>query len=395
MIPFTVRHGFPGLALVLIVLFTSAPLSAQQPCPGSDGMIDSETLPRLLAERGYEAHKTFKALVVEVVELKEGGHCYRYFDFNGTSNDRENWWPASNIKIFAAVGALMKLSGWGFGPKAKLHFGYIASKLWSRDELPTKERKRKKELRRRAKLKKKGKWKPLEDVEITAESRLVRKGITHSDNRSYDRLVELAGYEWLNDTLLSDWYGLGRTTLQRSYGGRVRYPDSWRGSLRHAAPLTVKEGDKEKSREESRSERAYEDCPKQGNCTTLLNLAEVMRRVMMHEDLQEEQRFAISPENLKLLRQALAGKRERGLGVVDGMKKVFGADQVKVYHKPGYAMKWFSDVVFVDYPIDGRKWVVAMAAHGGRGVLDEAAALVAELMKSGALSQPIPDPALP
>jgi hypothetical protein len=388
---FTKRLALPGAQVLLVSLLLCAQAFAQQPCPGGSGIVDSERLPELLAERGYVADKSFKALVVEVVELKEGGHCYRYFDFNGTANDRENWWPASNIKIFAAVGALVKLSEWGFGPKAILHFAYTTSKLWSRDELPQKDRKRAKELKHRARLKKKGKWKPLEDVEITV-SRLLRKAITHSDNRSYDRLVELADYEWLNDVLLADRYNLGRTTLQRSYGGRVRYADSWRGSLRHAAPLTVTHKKNKKVRTESRSDRAYDDCPKQGNCTTLLNLTEVMRRVMMHESLAEAQRFAISPENLDLLRQALAGKRERGLGVVNGLKQVFGAENVKIYHKPGFAMKWFSDVVFVDHPADGRKWLVAMAAHGGRNVLDEASVLVAELMKSGALTRPISVP---
>jgi len=314
-------------------------------------MVDTETLGKLLTARGFEPNEDFKALVVSIRETKECGLQYSYYDYRGTSAHRDNWWPASTVKIFAAVAALEKLRHQGFSPRAKLTFHYEEEKLG--------------------------------DVSLSVE-KLVRKTITPSDNTSFDRLVEIVGYEALNGRFFTAEKGLGATVLQRGYGGRHRYQDSGRGSLRHSPRITIREGKRKKVLRTRLSTRTY-SCPKQGNCTSLLDLAECIRRIMLHELLPESERFRLGPKEIELMRSALSGRRKRGMGVVNGIREALGDREVTFHNKPGYALKWFSDNVFVHDVSFHRRWIVVMAGRPGRSALDEAARHVGALLAEGAL----------
>lgn len=192
-------------AVLLIATITALPGPIQKASKPTScdppGMVDTERLGAVLAARGVTVGVDFKALIVEIEEREGCGLVYRYYDHNGTSAEREGWWPASAVKLLAAVAALERLHGWGFGPAASVTFHYLEEDLG--------------------------------DVTLTVEE-IVRAAITPSDNTAYDRLIEIAGYEWLNDIFLTDANGLGASVLQRGYGGRHRYADSGRGSLRNA-----------------------------------------------------------------------------------------------------------------------------------------------------------------
>ncbi len=129
------------------------------------------------------------------------------------------------------------------------------------------------------------------------------------------------------------------------------------------------------------------DCPNNGNCTSLRDLAETMKRGMMHEKLPKKQRFYLGKRELRLLRKALKTKRARGNGVVDGLEKAFADKNKKVelFHKAGYASKWFSDNVFVRVKETNERWIVVMANYSGRGALDQASQLVGEILASDEL----------
>lgn len=357
--------------------------------PAGFARLDSRTLPRLLKERGFQPPRGFKALVVAIVPVPEtgpdaagepgakGGLRFRPFDWRGTSDDRDDWWPASSVKLFAAVAALERVHQLGFPPTTGATYHYDEIRL----PLPAPP----------APTPGAAPQPPPRAVRTTVEA-VVRAALTPSDNQAYDRLVELVGFDRLHRRFLSRRNGLRDTALLRSYAHRVRDPQTGFGTARHSPPITLFDGDRSKRLPEQWG-KATPSCPDQGNCSSLRDLAETMRRVMLHEVLPEDERFDLGEAELALLRSALSAPRERGNGVVDGLREAFGRRPVTFHHKPGYAYRWFSDVVLVEAKDTGERWVVAMAAHRNRGVLDAAARQVGALLAEGRLkAAPEPPP---
>jgi len=371
-----------AVALALLLALPSAAAAGRParraPAPRSEIVkLDRRTLPKLLAARGFTPPRRFKALVV-VVEPRFGTGAapapddpygrlrFRAFDWRGTSQDRTDWWPASSVKLFAATAALEAVHGLGFTPAARVTFHYDRS-----TGLPLRPNGRD----------------PARDEPVTLPlERIVRAAITPSDNQAFDRLVEVVGSDRLNGRFLRPRHGLRDTVLLRSYAYRVVDPATGHGSSRHSPPLTLVEGSRTRRLPERHGTGEY-PC-EQGNCSSLRDLAEVMRRVMLHEELPERERFDLGPAELSLLRDALSAPRERGNGVVDGLRAAFGGRPVRLYHKPGYALRWFSDVVFVEAADTGERWIVAMAGYPGRGALDDAARRVGALLADGPLRPP-------
>ncbi len=318
--------------------------------------LDRTTLPALLAEAGLQPPSGFKALVVRV-HREPDGPKYTFYDFSGTSQDRDDWWPASTVKVFAAVAALERLREWGFTPRATVTF-----------------------------------HDPSGDVTRPVEW-LVRQAITHSDNAAFDLLVEVVGGDemnrWLRERRFRD------TVLLRGYSRRHVDPASKHGILSVSAPITVQEAGRLPRRLPARKGRIRDGCRDLGNCTTLWDLCDCLRRVMLHDRLPDRERLDLGPEEVDLLRSALGGPRERGLGVVRGLRAAFAPREVTCFHKPGFALNWFSDHVFLavgDPAFPEAEWVVAMAARGGRNALDEAARVVGRVLATGRLRS---TPALP
>lgn len=314
--------------------------------------LDSTTLPRLLADRGFKPPATFKALVVAIEKDAGGALSFRPFDYNGTSDDRDDWWPASTVKIYAAVAALAKLKALGGSPRTALTFHY-------------------------------------ESGPVTEELRnLVTKALAISHNISFDRLVEFMGSDELNSGFLTPRNGLKNTVLLRSYSGRFRDPVTGRGSNLYSPRIVFSTAaGKEVVLPERHGKGAFA-CKDQGNCTTLLDLAEAMRRVMLHESLPAAERFALGAKELAVLRRALATIR-RPSGAVEGIEAAFGARKVELFHKAGYSYEWFSDNIFVRAPDTAEQWIVAMANRPGREALDEAARHVGALIAEGVLQREI------
>ena len=332
--------AFCGSVLVILLLAAlAAPAHAATP------ELDQTTLPALLDARKVPLPKHFKALVLVV---GTDGAVTRAYDTGGASDDREDWWPASCVKLFAAVAALEKTHALGFTPGARVTWGY-------------------------------------EKKPVTLSlAAVVRRALIPSDNVAFDRLVEIVGFDDLNGRFFVPRNGLGSTVLLRAYGGRVKNPVTGHGSNRHSPPITLREGKHEETLPARTGEGTFE-CPDQGNCTTLRELAEAMRRVVMHEKLPETERFALGEVELTLLRRSLSAKRPRGNGVVDGLAQGLGDERVTLYHKPGFARRWFSDVVFVDWKGKGRRYIVAMAGYPGRDALDAPALAVGKLLRAGKL----------
>ncbi len=328
-----------------LVLLCSARAAAQAPA------VDSETLPRLLAERGFTPPEGFKALVVRLARSEHGAFETRYFDWNGTADDREDWWPASSIKIFAAVAALERISELGFPLRTWVTYHY------------------------------EGDGEP--DPVVRRFDQIVRLAIAQSNNPAFDMLVELVGFDDINSRFFVPRNGFRSTVFLRGYSNRDRDPETRVNSARPSPAITLRYGRREREIPARVGEGSY-DCPDEGNCTTLLDLAEAMRRIMLHEHLPERERYRLDEDALALLREAMAVARNRRLA--DIFDETFGEIPVQTWHKPGYALRWISDTIFIHRTDTDERWIVAMAARPDRRTLDDAAGHIASLLRAGALS---------
>lgn len=249
----------------------------------------------------------------------------------GDPADRE-WWPASTVKLFAAIAALEALEGLGFDPRATVAF----------------------DREGRAPYTRRFAW-------------LVEQAITQSSNLAYDRLVQFVGNDALHADLLGPARGLGDTALQVPYSQNV-------GSLLASPRITLRQGTRSQVIEPREGEGTAR-CS-MATCTSLNSLVDAMRRVMLHEELPEAERLRLSPGALALLRGALAGRGKRGQEVVEALDRAFKGRAFKgrasrLYHKPGYYPRWRSDVVFV--VVGDRRWALALANEGSRAALDDPA----------------------
>ncbi len=311
--------------------------------------MDTLLLGEFLEKRGYAPPDTFKALIIEIVENEAGGFTYFPMDYLYTSEDRDDWWCASTVKLFAAAAALEKSRAMGFSPKVGLTFDY--------EEEP---------------------------VTQTLEE-LVRRAITDSKNPEFDRLVEFVTSGRLNRYFLTSLKGLPRTVMRRAYSRRVQHPETGKSLNHHSPKIILREGKHEKIQDEHLSKGEWY-CENDGNCTTLRELAEANRRVMMHEHLPPKERYKLGERELKLLRSAMKGEHARG-GVADGLRTAFKGRPIEIFHKGGYADKWFSDNVFLRVHDTDERWIIAMVNRPGRDSLNEAALHVATLIASGELSR--------
>ena len=300
----------------------------------------ADDLGALLAADGAPIPANLKALVVVYGPGDVDG---RRHELRRTASDA-SWWPASTIKIFAAAAALESAHADGIGLRAQVSFAREGRKPYTR----------------------RLDW-------------LVQQAITHSSNLAYDRLVQFTGSAALHAGLLGPDRGMRDTALQVPYSSNV--PD-----LLKSPEITILDGARRLTRP-ARADDGVTRCA-MGTCTTLNDLSEIMRRVLLHSRLPAASRLRIGDKALAAFKRALAGRGKRGQEVVTAVQKAFGRRRVRVFHKPGYYPDWRSDVVGVHALDTDTIWIIALANRGGRGALDEPARRIARLMASGKLPPP-------
>ena len=213
---------------------------------------------------------------------KEGGGL-AYEDFQGGVGALgTNFWPASSIKVLAAVGALEFVGRQGFTGAATVSFGSGAPQ--------------------------------------TIRS-IYDAAVRISDNAAYDALVEIAGVDYLNKEFLTPARGFPVTVIQRSY--------TVGGNLRVQPAMTITEGSK-KVVIPARTGKVDTDCP-QGQCSNLFELSVSVRRLVLHNEIPDAERFKIAPADVVGLNSALLGAEG---WFEPAVSKVLG-NGVRIYGKPG------------------------------------------------------------
>lgn len=265
-----------------------------------------------LEASGYAVPAGANVYAVRVVETPEG-RVYEQFEAGGGAL-ADDFWPASSIKVLAALGALDLARSLGFTGAATVAFD---------DGLPSQ----------------------------TLRS-IYEPAIRDSSNFAYDLLVRIAGLDRLNDEFLTARNGFPLTSISRSYGG-LPFDES--------PAMVFEEDDRRAFVPERRAGRAPE-C--EGNCSNLFEMAESVRRIVLHDEIPAEQRFDLDPTDIKAMAAAL---QEAEGFFPTAVTRVLGAG-AKIWSKPGDAAGLDClDVAFIQSRTGRRFLVAASVPHRSGG----------------------------
>ncbi|NMC70700.1 MAG: serine hydrolase [Myxococcales bacterium] len=248
--------------------------------------IDGYSLAPWFAAHGYAPPGGSEILVGRVV-AGVGQPAYQLYDLSGSAFSFD-FWPASTVKLLAAAGALDFLAELGLTGDATVTMRYDDGTVFTRR---------------------------VRDIYTPA--------IAVSSNADYDRCVEIAGFDRLNTVFLSPERDLPATVIQRRYG--------YAGSLRVSPALEFVEGSRTASVPRRVGTGDYA-CPREGNCANLFELLNALRRVVLHDEIPDAERFDLAPQDVLGLQTALA---DAPSFFEPAILDRFGADAV-IYNKPGY-----------------------------------------------------------
>jgi hypothetical protein len=254
---------------------------------------DRQTLAAEFAKVGYSPPSGTYLLAARV--LKDPGlgqPAFQYFSLGdtGLTFSSGQYWPASTVKLTAAVGALWTLGKYGLSGAAWVSFT---------DD---------------------------DGAYSGSVKNLYDKAIIDSDNVAYNRLMEIAGFDEMNDQYLVAAHSLPKMVLQRRY--THPYPTS---NLLTSPPIDYAEGSKTGQIPKRVGTGVHPSCPNEGNCITLFELMDVLRRVTLDGELPAGQRFPLQAVDVGQLKAALLAAPS---DMEPGLSQALG-HAVQVYNKSG------------------------------------------------------------
>ena len=262
----------------------------------------ASALAGVLTEAGYLGPGTS----VYVAEVVPGGG-YVTHEAGGGGHD-STLWPASSVKVLAAEGALAYLATLGFTGAA-----VVSTDGWS-----------------------------------ATVAELYDDAIRYSSNDAYDRLVEIAGVDWLNEVFLTPANGFAETVIQRSYAY---------GDVITSPAMTLTEDERAVDLPE-RAPAVEQEVPDGRNRSNLAEMVESVRRVVLDAELPEDERLGLAPDDVAAIADALLGAE----GFLEaGVARALGADAY-VYNKPGWVLgESCLDVGLVVDPAHGQRFLLGIA----------------------------------
>ncbi len=349
-------HGRRWLAATLagLLLLAAVPAGARQSDPvvtisGEPSgwkdrarlVMDHDSLASALRDGGYRFASNAEIYMAEVAPGVGQPALVMYDAGQGAFS--QNFWPASSVKLLAAVAALEYIGAAGFAGDAEIAGSWIGDR--------------------------------------TARS-IYESAIVHSDNRSYDLLVRIAGVDFINREFIPR-HGLDSATIGSDLSGlSILVSPSyvlteWVPAEQISAylPPSVKVVPVRHTVESRRASGYY-----RSNNIDLFDLAEVVRRVMLADEVAADHRFGLEEEDIAGLSAALCAAEPAHFE--SGAARVYGEDAV-VCGKSGWwehtvdpeeeeeeeeapqAPPSCTDVALMSDPDTGRR--VLLAATGGCG----------------------------
>jgi hypothetical protein len=248
--------------------------------------------------------------------------AYAYYQAGG-GGFTNDFFPASTIKLLAALGALDFAHSLGFTGDAVVDGGYTLHEYYD-------------------------------------------AALRWSSNEDYSALVRIAGVDRLNRQFLPE-HGFFDTAIQEPYGAGEQV--TW------SPEMTLAEGDHEVVVPEREGGPDY-GCGG-GNCATLFDLAEATRRVVLDAELPAAERFDLSPADVTGLQDALAGAE--GF-IAPGVVDAIGPD-VRIFTKPGWVpeLHCVEAAVVVD-DATGHRFLIALSAPDD-GSCEELATMAFDVLR--------------
>jgi len=299
---------------------------AEAAAPGSAG-VDDVTLAQALVDAGIALPAGSGVYAVRV-DGTSAGLAYAAYEA-GEGSLYVDFWPASSIKVLAAVGALEYLADLGFTGAARITMG--------------------------------GQTFTVADVYEVA--------IVDSSNEAYDQLVRIAGVDWLNTRFLTPDNGFPASVIQRSYTG---------DGVDVSPAMTIVEGSL-RTTVPARAATATYGCGDDGNCSNLLEMTESVRRVILDAEIPETERFGIAPADIAGLTEALL----RTEGFVDAAAEEVLGHGALVYNKPGYVPgDACVDVALITDGSGSERYLLAVETPEDGGLCPTVADVAAATLKS-------------
>jgi len=284
---------------ILAVLCLSSIASASEPAvveveptwyDRAAALADRAEIAEAFARRGYEAPRD-AFLLVGGVSTIGGRPAFTWFSLgdSGFRASAESFWPASMVKLVAAVGALTTLRAHGLTGSARVSFTDGRGAYSG------------------------------------AVSNLYSSALMRSNNVAYDRLMKIAGFDTINDALLRTEDGFPFMAIQRAYDAASD------PQLRISPEIAYDERGRTGVIPRRESDHAHPQCPDDGNCATLFEMLHFLARAVLHDELDERDRFDLHRTDVAALRRCLDRSPTRiGAGIQAALRH-----PTTVYNKGG------------------------------------------------------------
>jgi hypothetical protein len=277
------------------------------------------------------------------------------------SENAVDFWPASTIKIYAAVAALEYLNELQYPLDCALIYERRTESGWQLDTART-------------------------------MREMISEVFRRSSNEDYTLLLRFVGIDRINTEFLIPERGFPHSALMRDYVVHrpVVYENTEPQRVRIVKPDGTSRLIEHKwsgvSYAEQRGATVLSSTT--GNCTSTQELAECLRRIMFHEILPDSERYRLTPEQLSLLRfggDGLYGleNKEAGPYAWEGrLKEIY--PKARFFHKAGMISNYTLDVACIDDESSHTRFILCVAAETGKGdTVRKMAGALAEWIHSG------------
>jgi len=308
-----------------------------------------------------------RATVITADQQPDGSLKFRTTHYKDEPS-ASDFWPASTIKLYAALAALEQVHALGFKLDVTVTFEHRTDK---------------------------GEW-VLDSARTLRE--MLSETFLRSSNEDYTLLLRMPGRDAINAQFLTPERGFKKSALMRGYV--TARPWVYIATEPQRITLRAPDGTV-KTVEHTWGGRAWSEergatviDAKTGNVTTTEDMAECLRRVIFHEHLPESERFRISQEMLDFLRYGgggLCGLETKGR---DGGAFAWQKSGEHVYpnarffHKGGWISNYGLDLACLDDRAhSGRAVIVAAMVNTGK---EDAIRALCRALLEWAKAQPAP-----